>query len=301
VLERLRALPDRYPWLGLVLSIQQRFSELHGSQLAASVTLSAFLSLFPLLLVAIAVIGFFSANAVDLPGQVIEAMGVPADSDAARLIGDTLATAEASRRTASVIGLLGLLWTGLGLVASLEHAYNAVWQVPGRGWKDKLFGLAWLAGAGVLFLASFGMTAVLNFLPGALTPLNLVVGVAISTALFLWASKVLPNRDVGWRPLLPGAVSAAVGLEVLKVLGGIYVPRAVASSSQLYGSIGVVFAVLAWLLFFGRLLVYAAVVNVILWERRHGTVTVEVQVPKIPGEVPLDGTRAGEVAERAPA
>ena len=40
---------------------------------------------------------------------------------------------------------------------------------------------------------------------------------------------------------------AAVGIEVLKLVGGIYVPRAVASSSALYGSIGIVFAILAWL------------------------------------------------------
>ena len=66
-----------------------------------------------------------------------------------------------------------------------------------------------------------------------------------------------------------------------------------ASASALYGSLGVLFAILAWLLFFGRLLVYANTLNVVLWEQEHGTVTVELEVPKAP---PIDdeATRSGE-------
>ncbi|MCA1692631.1 MAG: hypothetical protein LC733_10700, partial [Actinobacteria bacterium] len=90
-------------------------------------------------------------------------------------------------------------------------------------------------------------------------------------------------------------------LGVLKILGGIYVPMAVASASALYGSLGVMFAILAWLLFFGRLVVYAAVVNVVQWEKGHGTVTVDLEVPKMPGEVPVEATRAGEGVPREPA
>jgi hypothetical protein len=67
----------------------------------------------------------------------------------------------------------------------------------------------------------------------------------------------------------------------------------------------VVFAILAWLLFFGRLVVYAAVVNVVRWEEDHGTVTVDVEVPKVAGQTLLttDATRAGDTrpSEAAPA
>ncbi len=126
-------------------------------------------------------------------------------------------------------------------------------------------------------------------------PLNLLVGVSVSFGLFLWTGKVLCNRDVGWRPLVPGAVLGALGLEVLKLVGGIYVPQAVASSSALYGSIGIVFAILAWLLFFGRLIVYSATLNVVLWERRNGTVAVELRGPSLPVVLPSGATRAGEM------
>ena len=76
-------------------------------------------------------------------------------------------------------------------------------------------------------------------------------------------------------------------------------PRAVASSSALYGSIGVVFAVLAWLLLYARLIVYGAVLNVVRYEAAAGTVTVEIEVPRIDGEVPLTANRGGAVDEKA--
>jgi uncharacterized BrkB/YihY/UPF0761 family membrane protein len=71
----------------------------------------------------------------------------------------------------------------------------------------------------------------------------------------------------------------------------------VARSSALYGSIGIVFGVLAWLFLFGRLVVISSVLNVVLWERRHGTVTVGVEVPNLPGPPPTTGTRSGEADE----
>ena len=297
VLDRVKSLPDRWPWLRLIVDVHQRFSELHGGYLAAAITLAAFLSLFPIALVGIAVIGFFSANTSDLPARMIEWMGIPPNGEAAEALTNAIGTAEESKTFASLLGLAGLLWTGLGLVAALQYVYDSVWQVKGRGWRDKGAGMAWLVGAATLFVGSFGVTALLGFLPGWLAPLNLLAAVLLSFALFLWTSKVLANRDVGIRALVPGAVFAAVGLEVLKLVGGFYVPRAVASSSALYGSIGTVFALLAWLFFFGRLVVYSASLNVVLWERKYGTVTVELQAPRLPGVVPLEATRAGEVTE----
>jgi membrane protein len=73
----------------------------------------------------------------------------------------------------------------------------------------------------------------------------------------------------------------------------------VASSSALYGSLGVVFAILAWLALTARLVVYAAAFNVVRYEQKHGTVTVDIQVPHISGQVPLEATRGGAVSESA--
>ncbi len=291
--ERILGPPSRrWGWFATAVRVQQRFSEVHGGQLAAAVTLAAFISIFPLLITAIGVVGFFSHSASDLPGEVVRRLGLT--GDAATVVTSTITTAEKSRKAASAVGLAGLLWTGLNLVAALEFAFDSVWQVSGRGLKDKLYGLAWLAGASAILLASFSLTALLNWLPGPAGPFVFLVALLVDVALWLWTFRVLTNRKLGWRPLLPGALLGALGLEVLKVLGSVYVPMAVRSSSALFGSIGVVFAVLAWLLFFGRLLVLAAVLNVVRWEERHGTATAEIELPRVGDDGAVGATRAGE-------
>ena len=75
-------------------------------------------------------------------------------------------------------------------------------------------------------------------------------------------------------------------------------PRLVESSSALYGTIGVVFALLAYILLYARIFVYGAVVNVHLWERGAGTVSVQLEVPRFEGEVPVVATRGGATADR---
>lgn len=288
-------LARRWAWVRTLIRVQERFAEVHGAYLAAAVTLTAFLSLFPLLLVAVAILGFVASGRPNLPTDIISNLGL--SGDAARLVTDSIAQAQKTKGAALGLGSLGLLWSGLGVVAALQTAFNAVWQVPSRGLKDKLIGLGWLIGAGLIMVISFGLTTAVNFLPAVLAPLLLVVAFGVNLALWLWSMRVLQNHSVGLRQLLPGALTGAIGLEVLKVLGAVYVPRAVAHSSALYGSIGTVFAVLAWLLFFGRLVVYASVVNVVRWEEDHGTVTAEIELPRLPGEVPVTATRSGEAVE----
>ena len=84
---------------------------------------------------------------------------------------------------------------------------------------------------------------------------------------------------------------------LLKQIGVFWVPRMMSRSSALYGTIGIVFAALAWIAIYARVFVYGAVLNVVQWEREHGTVTVTVEAPRMGGEVPLAADRGGAVTE----
>jgi membrane protein len=275
---KLYSLGDRFRPLAVALRVQDRFGELNGNYLAGAITLQAFLALFPLLLLILSVAGFIAAERnPNLAVELIAKLGI--EGEAAVTVREALDRAVETRGTTLGIGTIGLLWSGLGLVGAMQYAYNQVWQVEPRGIKDKLIGVEWLFGAAILFVGSAAATTVLGLLPGFLWPISILVTLAVNVVLWLWTAKLLPNRDVGWRPLLPGAIFGAVGLEVLKLVGRFYVPALVASSSRVYGSIGVVFAILAWLYFFGRLIVYSACLNVVLWEERAGTVKATIEVP----------------------
>jgi membrane protein len=294
---------QRLPFLKPVAAVQRRYGEVGGNQLAAAFTLNAFLSIFPLILVGLAVLGFMAAHSHgattgvtgkgDLAGRLVDQLGLHGES--ARTMTDAVHAAERSRKAASIVGFAGLLWSGLGLVGALQFAYNSVWQVKDRGMKDKAFGLLWLGGAAVLFVGGAAATTVLRWLPGFLAPVGIIVAFAVSFGLWLWTLRVLPNTKLPWRDLVPGALLGAVGLEVLKVVGAYYVPKAVASSSQLYGSLGIVFAVLAWLLIFGRLVVYSAVINVVRYEKHQGTIRAVIEAPPVPDMRPV-ADRSGRLA-----
>ena len=289
-------LRERFPWMATPLAVHQRVSDIGGGPLASSIALAGFLSLFPLLLVAIAMLGFVSHGSSDFPNEVVEQLGLT--GRAADQVLDVIATAEDSRRTASVLGFAGLVWAGLGVVGTLEQALDATWQVKGRpGWQAKLVDLAWLAGAGLLFLGSMALGPAAAALPGPAVVPTVLLGLAVDTALLVWMFRALTAVSVPWSEHLPGAIVGALGLEVLKVAGAVYVPRAVASASALYGSLGIVFAILAWLALSARLIVYAAAFNVIRHEQRHGTVTVAIEVPNIAGVAPIQADRGGAVAE----
>jgi membrane protein len=292
--ERLEALGQRWSWLGVALRVQERFSEVGGGPLAASITLSTFLSIFPLALVGISVVGFLSVNQDDFIENVLSTLGLT--GGIADVMTEAIDTAANSRRAASIIGLIGLLWTGLAVVGALSFALNSVWQVRGRGIRDKLFGLIWLVGTLVLLFSGLALSSVGTLLPGPAWLAAFPIGALLYSALFWWMFRVIGNAPVSWRRLLPGAISAGVGFQILNTLSGLIVPRLVRGSA-LYGSIGAVFAIIAWLFIFGRLMVYATVLNVVLFERFKGTVTVEQRVPHFTNQVALRANRGGAITE----
>lgn len=290
-------LRQRVRVIDTVMTVNERVGVVGGGPLAANIAMSAFLSLFPLMLVGIAVLGWFSDADTDFAREAVDSLGL--EGKAADTVLGAIQTAERSRNAATIVGLLGFAWSGLGVVGAVEGALDAVWQVRGRGITGKVHHLAWLLGAGALLIASLTIGPLLNVLPGPAIVASLAFGLVLDVLLFLWTFQKLNNAPVPLRAYVPGAIVGGIGLTVLKFVGGVYVPKLVADSSALYGSIGVVFALLAWLLLGAKLVVYSAAYNVVRYERHYGTVTVEIEVPRIEGHVPLDATRGGAIASSA--
>jgi membrane protein len=260
----LRALYDRYKAIG-------------GRATAASITLYGFLALFAIAVLAIAVVGFVSSTDRDVATRIVNWLGVR--GTAARTVTDAVDKARESRRLATAVAIAGLIWVGSSFAVAVANAYNVAWRVPARIARERLVGLLWLLGAGVLLAAGGFVTGAFTTLPVLVVPLVLLAALVVNTTLWVWTSWILPNRRLVWRNALPAAVVGAVGLEALKLVGGFVVPRLVAGSSALYGTLGAVFALISWLWLFGRLAVFVTVVEVLTWERTHGTDDVEGVVP----------------------
>lgn len=303
--DKLRALGRRWPWFGRVLDVQDRVGEINGGFIASAITMSIFVAIFPLLLVAIAVIGFLAAGDDQLPTRLIEDLGLT--GAAADNVQDAIQRASESRQAASIVGVLGLAWSGSAVAVALQQGVRAPWQERSEGLRDRLLGMAWLVVAALGFAVALALGGILNFVPDEVPTLlvaavAIAVGVATEIGLFWWMFWGLGTRRVPARDLLPGAIVAGVGFEVLKLVGTLWVPQLVARSSSLYGPLGVVFATLAWLVLFAKLIIYASTANAVRFEGRAGTVEVPVHVPRLPGRHPAAASRGGmmlDVAEDA--
>lgn len=256
--------------------VQRRFAAARGSNLAAAIAFRGYLALFAILVLAVAFAGFVNASGRDVADWLIHALGLTGSAETTVI--RAVERAQSSRSATTIIGLLGLVWTGTGLAAAISYAWNAAWSIPGGGMRGRARGLLWM-------LASAGFAVLAVTTTGVLEAQRLhwtiavVIGLAADLGLVLITAWLLPARRIPWRNILPGAAVAALGLSVTRFAGAQVLTGLVLHSSSVYGSIGVFFALLLWMLVIGSILTVAAFVEVTAWTRRHGTITREIEVP----------------------
>jgi membrane protein len=275
VLRRVDAFQRRHRALAFAWAVQKKFGDDEGGNLCALLTYYGFLSLFPLLLLFFSVLGFV----LDGNPSLQHDLRTSALSNLP-IIGDQIArnvTSVQGSGVALVVGLLGALWGGLGIANAAQDAMNRVWGVP-RPRRPGFFprvlrSLALVGTLGAAVVATAVLSAAAGYVSGnlALRAVALAVSVAANVAVFLLAFKLLTARDLDVGTLLPGAIVAAVGFEVLQVVSGVYVAHALEGMSQTYGMFAIVLGALAWIFLQARVVVYAAEVNVVrrdrLWPR----------------------------------
>jgi len=281
VLDRVK----RNPVAATAIAVQERYGKDSGSYLAAVMTYHGFLSLFPLILLGLAVVGFVLANDpaeqaewADRLSGTIPGLGP--------LIGDNIDAVVRAREEASVIALAGLLWTGIGIVEASGWVVGNVFRVPPHAnfFKKKAWSIGSLIVLGTLSLITTTLAGAAGALqlPGPLefmlVPIGGVVAFALDVLLFLVAYRILVHRrGPAFQFLWPGALLAAVFWFALKFVGSWYASRTLDSSSAVYGTFGAVVAVLVLLYLAARVFVYGAELNAVLIERRGGDPMGEVE------------------------
>lgn len=262
---------------GLSLAVAKRFSEKRGSNLAAAIAFRAFLGLFACLVLSVALAGYLNASGRGVGEWIINNLGL--SGDAANSVYTAVEQAQTSRATTTIFGLLGLVWTGTGLAMAIAYAWNSAWGIPGGGLRGRASGLIWMLGSGASILVAVATTSWISSHHG-LPVIALFIGVLADLSLVLLTATLLPARHIPLRSMLPAVIVTALGLTAARVAGATVLPRIAHDSSAIYGTIGVFFALLIWMLLIGYILVAAAIVEVVLWERNHGTVEISIPVPR---------------------
>ena len=261
---------QRHTVLGFPVGVVKKYGDDEAGKHAALLAYYGFLSLFPLLLVFVTVLGYALANNRALQRQVIDA-AIAQFPIAGTEIADSIKTIQGSG-IGLVVGILGTLWGGLGITQSAQDAMNAVWNIPRRRRPNYWLRLARGLGSLLLLAAAiFAATALAQLgtatsgIAGRLLPFagSLVLNLLLLTVLF----QVLTGMPVPWRRLLPGAAVGAVGWSVLQTAGVLIVNRQLAQANLIYGVFAVVIVLLSWMYLSAQLLLYAAELNVVLARR----------------------------------
>ena len=168
-----------------------------------------------------------------------------------------------------LIGTYLTLWFSWSLLRALRLVHAAAWGVPVTPLRNAPRALACvLAAPIVLGVTVWAAGWVRANDPSSLGLVATLAVGAVLAALWLAVSRNLPSEEVPWTALVPGALVVAVGLEALHLFVVYFLANKLASSSSLYGGLGLAGTMLFTLFLIGRGIIGAAELNAVVWDVR---------------------------------
>jgi YihY family inner membrane protein len=265
-------LQQRHRRLAIAVATLRKFSDDHSGGLAAMIAFWAFFSIFPLLLVLVTVLGWVlpAGDRASVLTHVAALFPLLDASSVRHLSGSTWAL---------VLGVVTALWSGLGVVRTVQFAFDSVWEVPEHeriGTRAQLVRSVWV-------LATIGLGLVVStFISGLVATgssgIDLgtagriggyLVAVALDVGLVIVAFRILTTRSVSLREVLPGGVLAGVAVFVLQQASATIISSHLRSAQATYGHFATVITILWWFYLQAEITLLAAQLNVVLHERLY--------------------------------
>jgi len=234
-----------------------RFGVIGGRDRALVLAGQAFIAFIPLLILVSAIASSNPQGA--LPDRMVARFHL--SGDAADAVRTLFGRPPDSRGALSLLGALMLLASLLSFTRALQRTYEAAWGLVPRGLRGTLNGLAGIA----LLLSQILLLSIFaSLLSGGVgvRAVSTVVRAAVSIPFWLALQYVLLSRRVPWRALLPGAVVMGIGQSLISLGGAVWMPHLISTNATRYGTIGVTFALLSWLIIVAAAIVAGAAVSV---------------------------------------
>jgi membrane protein len=287
------------------------WSDDNASRLAAALAYYSLLSLAPLMIIAIAVAGVvYGPDAAR--GKVAGELGAIVGGEAAQGVQSVAASARSQTGgvIGTIVGVVTLFVGASGVFGELQSSLNTIWEVKpksGRGvlgqLKDRFLSFTMVLGVAFLLLVSLMLSAVLSALgtafAGALPGgegiwqvVTFLFSFSVVTGLFALIFKYIPDAEIRWRDVWPGAAVTALLFTVGKFLLGLYLGKAAPGSS--YGAAGSIIALVVWVYYAAQILFMGAEFTQVQARRNGAGIRPDKNA------VPADG-KDERTAERTPA
>ncbi len=248
----------------------------NASRLAAALAYYALLSLAPVLMIAVAVAGFFFGTE-EARGKVASELGGIVGGDAAKSVhAVAVASAESPSKgvVGTIAGIVALFFGASGVFYELQSSLNTVWEVkpkPGSGlWREvrsRFFSFTMVLSVAFLLLVSLVLSSLLSaagtfftgLLPGGEAlwqVVNFVISGAIVAGLFAVIFKYIPDATISWRDVWLGGVVTSVLFTIGKFALGLYFGKAAVGSA--YGAAGSIIALVVWVYYAAQIFLLGA-------------------------------------------
>ncbi|WP_225840326.1 YihY/virulence factor BrkB family protein [Streptomyces sp. NK08204] len=278
--ERLDRYQRRHRWVGLPLAVLYKFYDDQALYLAALLTYYGFLSLFPLLLILVAVLSTFLSDDPALRQRVLDSA-----LSEFPVIGDQIVRNIHSFHgsgAALAVGIAGSLYGSLGVAQAAQYALNKIWAVPRHArpdpFRSRLKGLLFLLilALGLCAFTLLSVAASQTYLFGARLRggawiAATVASVCLNASLLVMSYRLLTHRALPLRGLVVVALGAACAWQGLQWGGTYYVNHVLRGATATYGMFGIVLGLLAWLYLGALIFLTAAEVGAVrllrLWPR----------------------------------
>ena len=271
MIDRVKAWIERHRWSRVGKRATLGFLGHEGLQYAGSMAYFAVLSLFQLLVLGV-VIGTFFLGEGEARDFVVEQVAAATPLDA-ETVGGIIDTAIQSRGTLTILSLGFLLWGALGIFSAISGGIGRVFEAtqPRPFVLDKLVGLLLMALTGILAAASLIIGIVTGIIQQAAAQvtgtedtggflvwiIGLVAPMLLIFVAFWVIYRVVPNRPVTWREVLPGALVAAALWTALR-FGFTWYATSVADYESTFGPFATAITLLVFLYFAGVIILLGA-------------------------------------------
>lgn len=265
----------RRPLVDHLVRMQEHYGAVKAGQQAGAMTYFAFLSFFPILALAFFVVGLasqvYDGADEDLRTAINSILPGIIGNDADQLSLDDIRTFSG---WAGLIGLAGVLYSGLGWVSALRDALVVVFEVPAREQPGfvggKLRDLLTLATLGVVLLVAVAVTGFVSGFSGDVvgwfglaaelgwiaTLVTVALGLAANALLFFLVFRLPAEPPTPARSMWQGAVVGALGFEALKQVSKYLL--ATTKDQPAFQAFGIALILLVWINYFSRVVLYAA-------------------------------------------
>ncbi len=250
-------------FIAILRSTFTSWSDHEAPRLGAALAFYTILSLAPLMILIVALAAFvfgFPAAQSQILVQVHSLLGQQGAEAVKGMIEQAQKPSDSI--TASILGMIMLLFGASGVFEELRSALNKIWNVqPVQSGhiaallRERFFSFGMVLAIGFLLLVSLLFSAALaalgniysEILPKmewTLQLINLVVSFLSISIVFALIFKFVPNAQIAWKPVIVGALLTSFLFSVGKVLIGLYLGKAAVGSA--YGAAGSLVVIVVW-------------------------------------------------------